>query len=237
MSHELRTPMNAIIGYSEMLLEETEERNLPDLHEDLEKIASSAKFLLKLINEVLDLSKVEAGKMEIQLETFEIKPLLEGIISHIQLLLDNNKNTLRVQYSENLGTMTADVTRVRQTVINLLGNACKFTENGTIVLSTHRERRGDTDWIIFSISDTGIGMAQEHMKHIFQEFKQADSSTTRKYGGTGLGLAISKRFCQMMGGDITVESIYGKGSTFTIHLPEKVIPFTQHPRRRATDRS
>ncbi len=237
MSHELRTPMNAIIGYSEMLFEETEERNLPELGEDLEKIISSARFLLELINEILDLSKIEAGKMEIHLDTFEILPMLNKITQNIKPLLDKNQNTLKTVFPNGLGSMTADMNRVRQTVVNLLGNACKFTEGGDITLSSRREKRGDTEWILFSVTDTGIGMTEEQMVNIFQEFKQADSSTTRKYGGTGLGLSISKRFCQMMGGDITVKSEYGKGSTFTIHLPEKVIPFTQHPRRRASDRA
>ncbi len=236
MSHELRTPMNAIIGYSEMLLEETEELALPVLSDDLTKIISSARFLLELINEILDLSKIEAGKMEIYLVTFEIHPLLQEITQDIQPLLDKNKNTLKTSIPANLGTMTADITRVRQTVINLLGNACKFTEGGTVTLSCKREERGDTEWILFSITDTGIGLKEDQIVNIFQEFKQADSSTTRKYGGTGLGLSICKRFCQMMGGDITVTSEHGKGSTFTIHLPEKVIPFSKHPQRRASDR-
>ncbi len=236
MSHELRTPMNAIIGYSEMLHEETEERNLPELSDDLIKIISSARFLLELINEILDLSKIEAGKMDIHLDTFDIQPLLTEITLNIKPLLDKNKNILHTQIPNGLGTMTADKTRVRQTIVNLLGNACKFTEGGTVTLSCKREKRGDTEWILFSVSDTGIGMTEEQMINIFQEFKQADSSTTRKYGGTGLGLSISKRFCQMMGGDILVDSEQGKGSTFTIHLPEKVIPFTKYPRRRASDR-
>ncbi len=237
MSHELRTPMNAIIGYSEMLYEETEERDLPDLGEDLTKIISSARFLLELINEILDLSKIEAGKMDIHLDTFDIQPLLHEIIRNIKPLLDKNKNLLQTQIPKGLGTMTADKTRVRQTIVNLLGNACKFTEGGKVILSCKREKREDTEWILFSVADTGIGMTDEQMINIFQEFKQADSSTTRKYGGTGLGLSISKRFCQMMGGDILVESEQGKGSTFTIHLPERVIPFTKHPRRRASDRA
>lgn len=237
MSHELRTPMNAIIGYSEMLLEETEERELPELGDDLIKIISSARFLLELINEILDLSKIEAGKMDIHLDTFEIQPLLTEIIQNIKPLLDKNNNSLNTLIPDALGAMTADKTRVRQTVINLLGNACKFTDGGKVTLSCKREKRGDTEWILFSVADTGIGMTEEQMVNIFKEFKQADSSTTRRYGGTGLGLSISRRFCQMMGGDITVQSEHGMGSTFTIHLPEKVIPFTKHPRRRASDRA
>ncbi|MFQ5482520.1 MAG: ATP-binding protein, partial [Nitrospinaceae bacterium] len=235
MSHELRTPMNAIIGYSEMLVEETEENGLGNLSSDLIKISESAKFLLKLINEILDLSKIEAGKIEIHLESFAILPVLEDIVSSIQPLVTQNKNQLILDVPDDLGSMTADVVRVRQTIVNLLSNACKFSKDGKVTLTVCREKRGATDWITFSIADTGIGMTPEQMKNLFREFSQADSSTTRKYGGTGLGLAISKRFCRMMGGDISVKSKYGKGSTFIIHLPEKVLPFTEHPRRRATD--
>ena len=237
MSHELRTPMNAIIGYSEMLLEEMEERNLPELTEDLEKIISSARFLLELINDILDLSKIEAGKMEIHLETFDITPLLREIVVNIQPLLNKNSNRLETCFDNDLGKMFADRNRVKQTIMNLLSNACKFTEDGTVGLSSQRVKRGDVEWILFSVRDTGIGLTEDQIRHIFQEFKQADSSTTRKYGGTGLGLSISRRFCQMMGGEISVKSDYGKGSTFTIQLPEKVIPFSGHPRRRASDRA
>ena len=190
-----------------------------------------------MINDILDLSKIEAGKMEIHLETFDITPLLREIVVNIQPLLNKNSNRLETCFDNDLGKMFADRNRVKQTIMNLLSNACKFTEDGTVGLSSQRVKRGDVEWILFSVRDTGIGLTEDQIRHIFQEFKQADSSTTRKYGGTGLGLSISRRFCQMMGGEISVKSDYGKGSTFTIQLPEKVIPFSGHPRRRASDRA
>jgi len=235
MTHELRTPMNAIIGYTEMLLEETEEKNLVEIHGDLAKIGSSAKLLLQLINEVLDLSKIEVGKMEIHLDSFKIQKVIEPAIHAIEPMLKDNNNTLNLQCDDNLGYMVADMNRVRQTLINLLSNANKFTENGDITLEVSRIKKEDTPWIIFKITDTGIGIPQDKLRSIFSEFTQADSSTSRKYGGTGLGLAISQRFCRMMGGSISVKSEMNKGSTFTVQLPAKVIPFAPPERRRSTD--
>ena len=235
MTHELRTPMNAIIGYTEMLLEETEEKNLVEIHTDLAKIGSSAKLLLQLINEVLDLSKIEAGKMEIHLDSFKIQEIIEAAIHSIEPMLQNNKNTLKLKCDENMGYMVADMNRVRQTLINLLSNANKFTENGDITLEVTRIKKEDTPWIIFKVTDTGIGIPQDKLRSIFSEFTQADTSTSRRYGGTGLGLAISQRFCRMMGGSISVKSEMNKGSTFTVQLPAKVIPFAPPERRRSTD--
>ena len=235
MTHELRTPMNAIIGYTEMLLEETQEKNLTEIHSDLTKIDSSAKILLELINEVLDLAKIEAGKMQIYLDSFKIQEVIKTAIHSIEPMLQKNKNTLELKCDENLGYMVADINRVRQTLINLLGNANKFTENGTITLEVSRINKDGTPWIIFEVTDTGIGIPQDKLRSIFNEFTQADSTTGRKFGGTGLGLAISQRFCRMMGGSITVNSEVNQGSVFTVQLPAKVIPFRPPERRRSTD--
>jgi PAS domain S-box-containing protein len=217
MSHELRTPLNAIIGYSEMLQEEAEDAGQEDLVPDLQKINSAGKHLLGLINSVLDFSKIESGKMELYFETFDVSTLIDDVVAVIEPLVDKNANTLEVVRPPALGAMRADLTKVRQTLFNLLSNASKFTEHGTITLEVKRERSEDR--IVFAVSDSGIGMTPEQMSRLFQEFSQADVSTTRKYGGTGLGLAISKRFCEMMGGDIGVESEPGRGSTFTVRLP------------------
>lgn len=219
MSHELRTPLNAIIGYSEMLQEEASDIGEDGFVADLQKINSAGKHLLGLINDVLDLSKVEAGKMELYLETFAIDAVLEEVVTTIQPLIMKKNNTLKLNFAPNLGQMQADVTKLRQVLFNLLSNATKFTEQGVIELKVARQ--GET--ITFAISDAGIGMSKEQLNLLFQPFTQADASTSRKYGGTGLGLVISRRFCQMMGGDITVESELGKGSTFQVHLPIQVV--------------
>jgi signal transduction histidine kinase/DNA-binding response OmpR family regulator len=222
MSHELRTPLNAVIGYSEMLQEEAEDLGQEDFIPDLQKINAAGKHLLGLINDILDLSKVEAGKMELYLETFSVPTLVRDVTAIVHPLVEKNANALQVQCADDLGNMHADLTKVRQALFNLLSNACKFTEQGTIALDAAREAVDGADWLVFRVSDTGIGMTPEQMGRLFEAFSQADASTTRKYGGTGLGLAISRKFCQMMGGDITVESEYGKGSTFTIQLPAEV---------------
>jgi signal transduction histidine kinase len=219
MSHELRTPLNAIIGYGEMLLEEAEDLGQAGFIPDLQKIHAAAKHLLALINDILDLSKIEAGKMELYYETFDVAPMIQDVVATITPLVKKNANALEVRCAENLGAMRADLTKVRQTLFNLLSNACKFTEHGTITLEVARDAMDGGGWVTFRVRDTGIGMTPEQMEKLFQEFSQADASTTRKYGGTGLGLAISRRFCQLMGGDITVESALGQGSTFTITLP------------------
>jgi signal transduction histidine kinase/DNA-binding response OmpR family regulator len=217
MSHELRTPLNAIIGVSEMLREDAEAAK-QDL-EPLDRVLGAARHLLALINDILDLSKIEAGRMELQLEDFELAPLIEGVVKTIEPLAAKNENRVAVSCDPAIGSLHADQMRLRQTLLNLMSNANKFTEHGTIAVDARQAQESGRDWITIAVADTGIGMTAEQMGKLFQEFSQADASTTRKYGGTGLGLAISKRFCQMMGGDITVESEPGRGSTFTIRLP------------------
>ena len=227
MSHELRTPLNAIIGYSEMLQEEAEEANNTGNITDLQKIYGAGRHLLTLINDILDLSKIEAGKMDLYSEPFEIAPLIQEVVATLQPLIDQNRNTLTVNVPDDIGDMKADITKVRQALFNLLTNAAKFTEKGEITLTAARQDREHISWITYTVADTGIGMTPEQQTNLFQYFAQADPSTTRKYGGTGLGLAISQRFCQMMGGDITVESTVDEGSTFVIRLPAETPEF--HP--------
>ncbi|CAN5855022.1 hypothetical protein BH20PSE1_BH20PSE1_19260 [soil metagenome] len=225
MSHELRTPLNAIIGYSEILAEEAEDAGRDADFADLKKIRTTGKHLLALINDVLDLSKIEAGKMDLHLETFEVSAMLEDVVSTIAPLVEKNGNRFELRCAEGLGDLRADLTKVRQALFNLLSNACKFTSGGVITLAVGQERRDGAEWLRFGVSDTGIGISPEQLKKLFQAFSQADASTAQKYGGTGLGLVISRRFCQMMGGDITVESAPGQGSTFTIRLPvDGVVP-------------
>ncbi len=224
MSHELRTPLNSVIGYSELLQEEAVDLGYDDLVPDLERIRMAGNHLLTLINDILDLSKIEAGKMELYLGTFGVQSLIEHVVNTVQPLIEKNNNVLDVQCDEDLGFMHADSTKVQQSLVNLLSNAAKFTTNGTITLNVTREVEDHaTFWLCFRVTDTGIGMSTEQMRNLFKPFTQADPSSTRKYGGTGLGLAISQRFCQMMGGEITVESEVGKGSVFTIHLPVEVM--------------
>jgi signal transduction histidine kinase/putative methionine-R-sulfoxide reductase with GAF domain len=222
MSHELRTPLNAIIGYSEMLQEEAADLGYEDFTPDLQKINASGKHLLALINDILDLSKIEAGHMELYLETFDLANMIHDVETTVQPLVEKNANTLVVQCTDNLGTMRADLTKVRQALFNLLSNACKFTRQGVVALQVTRQAADGAEWITFRVSDTGIGMTPAQMGKLFQAFSQAEATTARQYGGTGLGLAITKRFCQMMGGDVTVESEVGKGATFTIRLPTEV---------------
>src|SRR5438067_637808 len=223
MSHELRTPLNAIIGYSEMLQEEAQDSGQESFIPDLKKINRSGRHLLDLINDVLDLSKIEAGKMELYLETFDIPNLLEDISTTVQLLVQKNSNVLEMRCPANLGAMRADMIKVRQSLFNLLSNASKFTKNGKITLEAARENSpAKSDWIVFRVSDTGIGMTPEQQDRVFEAFSQADASTARDFGGTGLGLTITKTFCRMMGGDVTLTSSPGKGTTFIIRLPTEV---------------
>jgi signal transduction histidine kinase/CheY-like chemotaxis protein len=219
MSHELRTPLNAVIGYSELIQEEAEDEGNDHYVPDLKKIQSAARHLLSLINDILDFSKIEAGKMELHLENINLRMMAEEIETTVLPLVEKNQNTLSVDIDPLAGVMFADLTKVRQVLFNLLSNATKFTENGRILFRIDRVNGPTGERIRFRISDTGIGMTDEQMSRLFQEFSQADASTTRKYGGTGLGLAISQRFCQIMGGDITVTSEPGKGSTFVVDLP------------------
>ena len=222
MSHELRTPLNAIIGYSEMLEEELLEVNDTRYVDDILKINSAGKHLLSLINDILDLSKVEAGKMNVFLETTEIAAICEYTIATIRPLAERNKNRLVLDCPQDIGEMYSDVTKIRQVLFNLLSNACKFTQHGKVTLSVRRERRPDGDWIDFSVSDTGIGMSEAQMQNLFEAFSQADVTISRDYGGTGLGLAICKRFTELMNGRLTAESKLGKGSTFHLHLPAEI---------------
>ena len=241
MSHELRTPLNAIIGYSEILQEDAEDLGQSDFIPDLQKIHGAGKQLLSLISDILDLSKIEAGRMSLELETFAIDTLIWEVVTTIQPLIDKNGNQLEIQCPENIGNFHADITKVRQMLLNLMSNAAKFTKQGQIELRVRRtlERplKGEgsslksrspyevegQEWIFFRVKDTGIGMTQEQLEQVFKPFTQADASTTRKYGGTGLGLTITQKFCQMMGGDIKVESELGQGSQFTLWLPATVV--------------
>jgi signal transduction histidine kinase/DNA-binding response OmpR family regulator len=229
MSHELRTPLNAIIGYSEMLQEDAADLGAEHFTDDLQRINSAGKHLLELINAVLDLSKIEAGKMELYLESFEVAGLVRDIAAVIQPLAAKNANRLEVRCPDEIGPMRADLTKVRQALFNLLSNACKFTDRGTITLAVARETSRDQDSMVFTVSDTGIGMTSEQLARLFEAFSQADAATTRKYGGTGLGLALSRRLCRMMGGDVTAESEAGRGSTFTIRLPAQVAEAVEEP--------
>lgn len=222
MSHELRTPLNAIIGYSEMLSEEASELGQDDLIPDLRKINAAGKHLLSLINEILDLSKIEAGKMQLYLESFDLATMIQEVETTVQPLISRNSNSLEVILEGEPGVMEADVLKVRQILFNILSNASKFTQNGRITLTVSRSSSEPSDRIRMEVADTGIGISQEQMGRLFQAFAQADASTQNKYGGTGLGLVISRKLAQMMGGDISVESAPGKGSRFTIELPAVV---------------
>ena len=233
MSHELRTPLNAIIGVSEMLLEDARDLDRPDEVEPLERVLRAGRHLLVLINDVLDLSKIEAGKMELHLEAFAVAPLLAEVAGTVRTIAEANGNTVQVDCDTDVGTIRADATRVRQALLNLASNAVKFTERGRVIIAASRVAGdGDREVVLLRVSDTGIGMSPEQTARLFQDFTQADASTTRKYGGTGLGLAISRRFCRMMGGDITVDSTPGQGSTFTITLPVTVDPASAAEGRR-----
>jgi len=223
MSHELRTPMNAIIGYSEILKEDADDLELFDFTDDLEKIHAAGKHLLGLINDILDLSKVESGKMDLYLETFSVETLLNEVIATIQPLAQQKANQLEMNIVNTLGDIEADLTKTRQILFNLLSNAAKFTENGQIRLEAKREIEIAQEYIIFRISDDGIGMTPEQQKKLFQPFSQVDASTTRRFGGTGLGLAITKQFAEMMQGEIWVDSEFGQGSTFTVRIPTQVV--------------
>jgi signal transduction histidine kinase len=221
----LRTPLNAVIGYTDMLEEEFQDSGQADFIPDLHKIRDAGFHLLEMISDVLDLSKIEAGKMELELEDVDLAVLVAEVVAAVQLQIERNGNDLQVDCPDDVGLMRADPSKLRQIIFNLLSNAAKFTEAGAISLSVAREslvaKKGGarSDWIRLQVTDAGIGMTPDQVQRLFQAFTQADASATRKYGGTGLGLAISQRFCQMMGGEIQVESQLGRGSTFTVHLP------------------
>ncbi len=222
MSHELRTPLNAIIGYSEMLQEEAEGLGAASMGSDLRKVHSAGRHLLGLINDLLDLSKIEAGKMELYLETFALDDLIREVAGTVRLLVEKNGNTLEVELAPSLGLIYADLSKVRQSLLNLLSNAAKFTERGSIVLQSLRAETGDD--VLLRVVDNGIGISPAQLGQLFQSFRQADSGTSRQFGGTGLGLVLTRRFCEMMGGEVTVDSEVGAGSTFTIRLPRRVSP-------------
>jgi signal transduction histidine kinase len=215
MSHELRTPLNAIIGYSELLREEAEDRQLPTFLADLDRIRGAGRHLLSLINDVLDLSKIEAGKVDITPATFPLRLAIDEVTATVEPLVARRGNVLNVKANGDLGSMHSDEMRIKQVLFNLLSNASKFTEKGRITLDVHR----DDAWMVFAVSDTGIGMTKEQADRLFEAFVQADASIAARYGGTGLGLAISRKLCRLMGGDIAVASVPGEGSTFTVRLP------------------
>jgi signal transduction histidine kinase/CheY-like chemotaxis protein len=229
MSHELRTPLNAIIGYSEMLEEETRDSGKIENVQDLKKIQGAGKHLLSLINDVLDLSKIEAGKMGLHLETFEVSQVIEEMVTTLQPAAAKNANSIHVHLAENVSVMKADITKIRQILFNLLSNACKFTDRGTISVDVDQMKVEGKEWIQFRVSDTGIGISAKQKENLFHEFAQADASIARKYGGTGLGLAITHRFVQLMNGQINVESEPGKGAIFTVQLPTQVVIETTEP--------
>jgi signal transduction histidine kinase len=214
MSHELRTPLNAILGYSEMLEEEAAELSPEAVADDVRKIQTAGRHLLSLIDDILDMSKIEAGKMTVQLEPLTVEPLIAELLATVTGQAEKNGNTIAAT-AAGARPVLADALRLRQCLLNLLSNACKFTRDGHVTL----EIVSEGDWVSFHVRDTGIGMTAAQQAKLFQEFSQVDDSTTRRYGGTGLGLALTKRFCDMMGGAIAVESEPGIGSTFTLRLP------------------
>ncbi len=219
MSHELRTPLNAVIGYAEMLLEEEDERGLQDSVPEIRKIQFAGKHLLGLISDILDLSKIEAGRMDIHLETFDVADMIDTVLGTVGPMIVKNRNKIDIHCPASIGFIHADLTKVRQILLNLLSNAAKFTKGGAIRLSVSRLMQGPTPMIQFLVADTGIGMTQDQITQLFQAFAQGDSSTSRRYGGTGLGLAITKAFTDMLGGTIEVQSQPGKGTSFIVRLP------------------
>jgi signal transduction histidine kinase len=219
MSHELRTPLNAIIGYGEMLQEESVDHGADWANDDLRRICGAGRHLLALINDVLDISKIEAGRMECRIEPVDIRSMIDDVVSTVEPLARSNGNRLVSVCRTDRTSMPADMMKFRQSLLNLLSNACKFTENGTVTLAISEAEDRGAPWLEWSVTDTGIGIDEFQAEKLFLPFSQVDASTTRKYGGTGLGLAISQRFCNMMGGRITVESQAGQGATFRIHMP------------------
>jgi signal transduction histidine kinase len=223
VSHELRTPLHGIIGYSEMLIEQAGDEGHDGYLPDLQCILTSGKHLLALINDILDLSKIEAGKLDLCVEQFDLKAQIDDVVSVVKPLLQKNANVLEVQLGDDLGQMQSDSLRLRQCLFNLLSNAAKFTQDGRITCAVARYRSGEKDWLRFRISDTGIGMTPDQVSKLFQAFTQADASIAHRYGGTGLGLAITQKICHLMGGNIAVQSKVGEGSTFTIELPAQAV--------------
>jgi signal transduction histidine kinase len=222
MSHELRTPLNAIILYSELLQEEAEDEGDQHAIKDLQRIQAAGNHLLDLINGILDLSKIEAGKMALALEWFDVRAMAHELLDTVSPLMQKNNNRFTIRCDEHLGEMRSDVMKTRQILLNLLSNASKFTKQGSVTLNIVHDRTSDAAAIVFTVTDTGVGMTQVQASKIFESFTQADVTTTRKYGGTGLGLAIVARLCELMGGGVSVESRLGEGSVFTVRLPLEV---------------
>jgi signal transduction histidine kinase len=218
MSHELRTPLNAIIGLTDMMATNAARFGTEKAQEPLKRVKAAGTHLLGLINQLLDLSKIEAGKLELSPESVSVAPLIDEVIGTARQLAEQNKNRLVVDAAENLGTLVVDPMRLRQILLNLLSNACKFTKQGEVTLRARR-LANDEHWVELAVIDTGIGMTPEQLSGLFQEFSQAEASIAKKYGGTGLGLAITRKLARMMGGDVTVASELGKGSVFTVRLP------------------
>ena len=222
MSHELRTPLTAILGYNEMLIEEAVSDDNTHYLSDLKKVKIAGQHLLSLIDDILDLSKIEAGKMEVNLEHFALKPLIEEVYNTVLPMLDKNNNTFLLDYDDNISIIKADLTKIRQILFNLLSNAGKFTDDGLIKLSVMSEKIDSENWVVLSVKDTGIGMSREQLNKLFISFSQAEEVTQRKYGGTGLGLSITYRLCELLGGSINVDSVPGVGTTFTVRIPAVV---------------
>jgi signal transduction histidine kinase len=220
MSHELRTPLNAIIGYAEILEEDLLDQGQDQSSiEDVNKIHTAGRHLLTLISDILDISKIEAGKMELHLETFAVQPLLEEVCETVAPLSEKNKNDFQIQFAHDIENIHTDITRLRQILFNVLSNAFKFTKDGTISFESSCFQEDGRPWFQFVVTDTGIGMTEEQIEQVFQPFIQADTSTTRRYGGTGLGLSIVRELCLLMGGSIALESQPDQGTTCTIQLP------------------
>jgi CheY-like chemotaxis protein/two-component sensor histidine kinase len=224
MSHELRTPLNAIIGLSELLCDNAARFGTEKALEPLRRVLRAGRHLLTLINDILDLSKIEAGRMDLTLENVGVRPIVEEVLGTARPLAEQNNNTLELDCPDGIGSVHADSMRLRQILLNLLSNACKFTKSGAVRLRIARAEGSEQHWVDFAVSDSGIGMTEEQLGRLFQEFSQADASTARQFGGSGLGLVISRRLCRLMGGDITATSAPGKGSTFTVRLPTKAAP-------------
>ena len=223
MSHELRTPLNAVIGYSEMMLEDATAAGRAEESADLEKISSAGRQLLALVNGVLDLAKIEAGRMDLSADRFELATLIDDVVDTARPLIERNRNTLAIERAGDVSIVIADAAKLRQVLLNLLSNAAKFTENGRITLTAAAEQSGGQSWLAVAVVDTGIGIAAESLTRLFTDFSQADAAIAGKYGGTGLGLALSQKLSRLMGGEITAQSVPGRGSCFTLRIPVTLV--------------
>jgi signal transduction histidine kinase len=219
MSHELRTPLNAVIGFSEILLENVEfDGKGESKKKDLQRINAAGQHLLSLVTDVLDLSKIESNFIELKTEQFDLADTIRGIVANVEPMVSKNRNKLVVRCADDLGMVSTDATKLRQATLNLMSNAAKFTEGGTVTLSVYRRKSPVGDWIEIQVQDTGIGLAPSELANLFQNYGQANRATSTKYGGTGLGLALSQKLCGLMGGGITATSELGRGSCFTIRV-------------------